>query len=128
MEFFRPWGQDFVVLRSVNKRIKAAYHDHLNNIINIDKFMARNSLAAQTEARAGVKKLIDGFCTEPLAPPLRKIYMDDQVERMVVVLIHYPLHAFIDKLESMDIAFHKISDSDTGAMTIYKCSKDERRY
>ena len=42
MQYFRPWGRDFIVLRSVNKRVKAAYHDHLRGAVNIDKFMARN--------------------------------------------------------------------------------------
>ena len=58
MEFFKPWGRDFVVLRSLNKRTKAAYHDHLNNMINIDQFMARNSEAARVEAEKAISNLI----------------------------------------------------------------------
>ena len=36
VQYFRPWGRDFCVLRGINKRFKAAYHDHLQNILNID--------------------------------------------------------------------------------------------
>ena len=35
MEFFRPWGRDFETMRTINKRIKAAYDDHLKYTVNI---------------------------------------------------------------------------------------------
>ena len=40
MQFFRPWGRDFVILRSVNKRFNAAYQDHLKLTVNIGDYLA----------------------------------------------------------------------------------------
>ena len=39
VQFFRPWGRDFCVLRRVNKRIHAAYHNHLKRVVNIADYM-----------------------------------------------------------------------------------------
>ena len=50
VQFFRPWGRDFVILRTVNKRIKAAYHDHLQSMVNIDQFWTRNEYEVRKEA------------------------------------------------------------------------------
>ena len=83
MEFFKPWGRDFVVLRSLNKRTKAAYQDHLNNMINIDKFMARNSEAARLEAEEAISNLITYFSTDSLTLPEPLMYMDDETEELV---------------------------------------------
>ena len=103
MEFFKPWGRDFVVLRSLNKRTKAAYHDHLNNMINIDQFMARNSEAARVEAEKAISNLIQGFCTEPLTPPEPLMFMDDETEELVKALVLEPVQALSKRLESMSL-------------------------
>lgn len=58
MQYFKPWGRDFIVLRSVNKRMLAAYHDHLKTIVNIDQFMARVAPEAENKAYKGVKSLL----------------------------------------------------------------------
>lgn len=39
VEYFRPWGRDFIVLRGINKRVKAAYHDHLKRVVNLSDYM-----------------------------------------------------------------------------------------
>ena len=39
MAYFRPWGRDFSVLRRVNKRTNAAYHDRLKQQVNIQTYM-----------------------------------------------------------------------------------------
>ena len=61
MQYFRPWGRDFIVLRSVSKRVKAAYHDHLRSIVNIDKFMARAGADNDKKARRAVKKFANEY-------------------------------------------------------------------
>ena len=40
MQFFRVWGKDFATMRTINKRIKAAYHDHLKNTVNVGSYLA----------------------------------------------------------------------------------------
>ena len=39
VQFFRPWGRDFTVLRLVNKRVQAAYTDHLKSTVNIGVYL-----------------------------------------------------------------------------------------
>ena len=91
VQFFRPWGRDFLVLRSINKRIKAAYHDHLNNILNIDKFMARNSEAACRDAEEAIDRLIRGFGDKDFARlPPQNVYLDEDAQKVLWDLIMKP--------------------------------------
>ena len=39
VQYFQPWGRDFIVLRLVNRKIKAAYTDHLKSIVNIGNYL-----------------------------------------------------------------------------------------
>ena len=57
MQFFRPWGRDFVVLRSVNKVFKAAYHDHLKSIVNLSTYMTTVLPKAEEDADTAVRDL-----------------------------------------------------------------------
>lgn len=50
VEYFRPWGPDFIVLRGINKRVKAAYHDHLKRVVNLSNYMSTVHERAHSEA------------------------------------------------------------------------------
>ena len=40
VQYFRPWGRDFTVLRLVNRKFKAAYTDHLKSVSNIGTYLS----------------------------------------------------------------------------------------
>ena len=82
MMYFRPWGRDFVVMRSVNKLFKAAYHDHLKSVVNLSTYMSKVLPAHEQKsqdfvdylasyARSGIPCKDSSILSHPAQDPLK---------------------------------------------------------
>ena len=58
MQFFRPWGRDFTVLRLVNRKVRAAYTDHLKSVVNIGDYLQTVMQRHKEENLAQLRRLI----------------------------------------------------------------------
>jgi len=70
--------------------VKAAYLDHLKNVVNIDLFMARNEAVVAEQAEAGAKDLIDYVMQHDYAKPVPPVFMDEENEEIVKRLVKTP--------------------------------------
>ena len=64
VQFFRPWGRDFTVLRLVNRKVRAAYTDHLKSVVNIGDYlqtvMSRHREENSAQLRHLIRYIVEG--------------------------------------------------------------------
>ena len=58
MSFFKPWGRDFVIIRSVNKRTRAAYFEYLKRLVGISAYIKTIDDSVLQESRDKVDEFL----------------------------------------------------------------------
>ena len=84
MQFFRPWSRDFVTMRCVNKRVHAAYHDHLMQIVNIEEYMQTVLSSAEKEAVEQLERLFTYVFKGELEKEERKDIWGNEIPKALV--------------------------------------------
>lgn len=62
-QFFEPWGREFCVLRTVNKRMNAAYMNHIKHLVTAGNYFESASQSIKEESTDSVNDLLRKACS-----------------------------------------------------------------
>ena len=118
VQYFRPWGRDFTVLRLVSRKFKAAYTDHLKSVSNIGTYLSTVQKKGLDDATESLDHLfqyiLEGTFYDKdeldwqgkLHNP--KFLMEQQEEKFVEELIKDPFDNAVEESKQAISLFKKV--------------------
>ena len=104
VQFFRPWGRDFIVLRSINKRMAAAYGDHIKRVVKTADYFKTVKANVLDQNKEHLKSLFEYAYSGSFANKADKeerAFMDDDAEKFVHNLVASPFEYAVKEMKGL---------------------------